>query len=398
MHKRLFILYILLSCILFPLHSQFEGGISLNDGIYKGYKVVNEQPEASITQIKQISLGNGIQVYMDADKQSYLDGTYYMLLGGGGGLHGIAKFSKGLLHGEYLVYSRGDLWRRMTYNRGLLEGKRYEYYENGLERSVTDYKKSIAQRTIRYHSNGQVQETISFNEFGLKHGPVITYDENGRVIGESNYEHGSLNGKSMGMLHGDLQEIKHYNHSILEGEYQLIYKNGQIKTQGFYDSKSERTGEWKEYNEDGSLKSIVHYDKGLQNGPSTDYFNNGKIKSFGEYKQGKKHGKIQEYEENPHRLISEATYKDGILDGEYKAYNEGLLWRDCIYKEGKMISEKQYLNGKIHILKMLDESGNLVDVRKYDTTGKSVYQNQKYRKHDAVRLVEDESGIIDVVY
>lgn len=398
MYKRLFILHLYLSCILFPLYSQYEGGLALNDGVYKGYKVVNEHPEAMITQIEQISLGNGIQVYRDADKHTYLDGAYYVLLGGGGRLHGIAKFSKGLLHGEYLVYSDGNLWRKIIYNRGLLEGKRYEYYNNGLERSVTDYKKSIAQHTIRYHSNGQVQETISFNEFGLKHGSVITYDENGRVIGESNYEHGSLNGKSMSLLHGDLQEIKHYNHSTLEGEYLLIYKSGQIKAQGSYDSRSERTGEWKEYNENGSLKSIVHYDKGLQNGTSTIYFDNGKIKSLGEYKQGKEHGKFQEYEESLHRLVSETTYKDGILDGEYKAYDKGVLWRDCIYKEGKMVSEKQYLNGKIHILKMLDESGNLVDVRKYDTTGQSVYQNQKYRKHDAVRLVEDESGIIDVVY
>lgn len=398
MLKHFCTLSLFIFCLVFPLFAQYEGGIALNDGVYKGHKIVNNQPEPAITQIKQVSLGNGIQVYMDADKQSYLNDTYYIMLGGGGGLYGIANIEKGLLHGEYLVFSRGTLWRKMMYNRGLLEGKRYEYHDNGLERLVIDYRQSIPQQSIMYHSNGQVQETGSFDEFGLKHGQMITYDENGRIVGELNYLNGSLDGKSMKYNNLGQKETKHYKNGILEGEYQLLHKNGKVKLEGNYDDKSERTGKWTEYNEDGYLKSVIHYDEGMQHGTTTIYFDNGKIKSYGEFKLGKENGKVQEYEENPHRLIAEATYKEGYLDGEYKAYNEGLLWRDCIYKEGKLISEKQYLNGKIHILRMLDESGNLVDVRKYDTSGKSVYKNQKYRKHDAVRLVEDDFGIIDVEY
>lgn len=396
MHKRLFILHLFLFVFIFSSFAQYEGGISLRDGTYRGHLLINNQPEANITQIKQISLGNGIQVYMDAEKENYLNDTYYIFLGGGGGLYGIANISKGLLHGEYIVYSHGNLWRKMVYNRGVLEGKRYEYYDNGSVKSIIEYKNSIPIQAVLYHNNGQLQGNITYDEFGNRHGQVIVYDANGIIIEESNYENGKLHGKNMKQIGSKSKEIKHYNNNILEGEYTLLYSDGKTQIHGFYDEKSERTSKWSEYWENGSLKSVIIYEKGYQNGNSTFYFENGNIKSYEEYKEGKRHGKLQEYQEYPYHLITDAVYKDGSLDGEYKAYNDGKLWRDCIYKDGVIVSEKQYKNGKIHILRMLDESGNLVDVRKYDTSGKSVYKNQKYRKHDSVRLIEDDFGIIDI--
>lgn len=396
MHKRLLLLTVFLFCILVSSFSQYDGSIAVKDGTYKGYRMKNNQPETEITQVKQISLGNGVQVYMDAEKQNYLNGSYSVFLDGGESLYGVAQFDKGLLHGEYLLYSRGRLWRKMTYNRGLLEDERYEYFDNGQVESVADYKKSILQQSVRYYSNGQIKEMNSFDEVGLRHGPLILYDSRGVVTKEANYVHGRLHGKSMTHTSAGFQEISHYENGILMGEYQLLYPNGKVKEEGTYDKKNERSGKWTEYTEVGSLKSVSHYEKGELEGSFITYYKEEKIESYREYKQGKEDGKVQEYEENPHRLKSDATYKNGRLDGEYKAYNEGALWRDCIYKEGKLIFEKQYFNGKVAILRMMDESGLLVDVRRYDTSGKSVYTNEKYRKHENVRLVEDEFGIIDV--
>lgn len=398
MYKRFLLVYFCLFCTWVSLFSQYDGSVAVKDGIYKGYRMKNNQPDSEMTQVRQISLGNGVQVYMDADKQSYLSGTYYVFLGGSERLYGIAKFEKGLLHGEYLLYADNHLSRKMTYDRGLLEGKRYVYFEDGEEQSVANYKNGILQQTLVYHKTGQLKEKSFFDEFGLRHGSFILYDSNGEITKESNYQHGQLHGKSMTRTREGFQEILHYNEGILQGEYQLLFPNGQVKEEGHYDSQNERWGKWTTYNEDGSLQHITHYEKGELEGASITYYIGENMASYREYKKGKEDGKVQEYEENPHRLKLDATYKNGRLDGEYKAYNEGVIWRDCLYKEGSIISEKQYRNGQLVILRMMDESGRLVDVRRFDTSGKAVYTNEKYRKHETVRLVEDDFGIIDVNY
>lgn len=392
--SRYLSIFLLLFVCTTVVYAQYEGGIAVEDDTYVGHKMVKNKTESKVTPIKQVSLGNGIQVYMDAEKQSYLNGLYFIIFKGG--LYTVAAIEKGLLHGECLLYSGQMLWRKMHYHRGLLEGKRTEYYEDGTLKSEVDYIHSVSQRIVKYHTNGQLEETSDFDERGLKHGEVITYSPAGKVIGKENYVHGLLEGEGMRYNRDGLQEHRSYRKGALVGPYRLMHPNGKVKLEGTYNSKSKLTGKWTDYNEDGSLISVIHYDNGVEEGETTYYFRSGAIRFTGTYKQGIKEGIHQEYEESPYRLLSVATYKDGQLDGAFKAYNEGELWRDCLYKEGKLVSEKQYLNGKIHILRMLDESGNLVDVRKYDTTGKSVYKNTKYRKHDSVRLVEDDFGIIDI--
>lgn len=97
MSKQILLLSSLLYFLLTPVYGQYQGGIALEDGNYQGVRFVNQEPQTSITFIEQISLGNGIQVYKNAQDQSNIDGLFYLNLGSGGSLKGALNFSRGFI-------------------------------------------------------------------------------------------------------------------------------------------------------------------------------------------------------------------------------------------------------------------------------------------------------------
>lgn len=391
-----YIVFIALFCFFLPtVHAQFFGGPTMDDGkTYKANKIVNKQPDFSVVNIQQISLGNGVQVYKDIDKRMYISGDYYIQIYPS--LYALATFNKGILQKDYQEYRDKSLDKKYFYKNGLLEGVQETFYTEGGKRSVSQYKNGIILSRTDFHQNGQIAQDEKYDEQGRRNGVIVAYDSDGKKKSESNYGHGSLQGRSVEYDKDGATKVTYYKDSRAEGEYKLIYANGKTKTEGLNNSNSNKEGKWTEYYDNGNLKNEIFYTDGIKDGVDIAYYENGKIKSSAEYKKGLKNGAYKEYNESPYVLLTESSYKDDRLDGIYKGYNEGKIWRDCIYKDGKLISEKQYLNGVLSVLKMLDQYGNLVDVRKYDAAGKSTYQNKSYKKNKDVRLVEDDYGIIDI--
>jgi antitoxin component YwqK of YwqJK toxin-antitoxin module len=90
----------------------------------------------------------------------------------------------------------------------------------------------------------------------------------------------------------------------------------------------------KEHYPDGKLKQECSFKEGLKDGYERVFMNNGDRVMESEYKEDKLHGEHKRYFQN--RLILECNYKDGILEGDYKAFNmiTGKLEEHCVYKDG----------------------------------------------------------------
>ncbi|MFH1121456.1 MAG: hypothetical protein V1775_16680 [Bacteroidota bacterium] len=74
-----------------------------------------------------------------------------------------------------------------------------------------------------------------------------------------------------------LQYTKLTIKDLYYGDYIEYYENGNKKFHGTYDAKGFEVGEWKWYNQDGSINVIKKYKKEIE------YYSNGKVKAEGSY-------------------------------------------------------------------------------------------------------------------
>jgi antitoxin component YwqK of YwqJK toxin-antitoxin module len=135
--------------------------------------------------------------------------------------------------------------------------------------------------------------------------------------------------------------------------------DGKILEEGFVEN-GQKTGQWTVYNDDNNLpKSIATYSNGLYNGTLIEFNKRGQIEKmisylnnelhgmYGVYKfgrtvetvnynMGKMDGVYRKYFNNKDDIQQEITYKNGVLDGSYRYYNE----------EGKVVLEYDYKNGE----------------------------------------------------
>ena len=139
-----------------------------------------------------------------------------------------------------------------------------------------------------------------------------------------------------------------YINDVKEGaETRRDILNDYLIYEGFYKS-GKREGEWREYHENGRIKSIknyeggklhglivsftdegnpiesLYYDNGNLDGICTTYFPSGSTKTRVEYLDGKRHGNWKEYDED-RMLIQECNYKDGMKNGSFVTYKEGVI-------------------------------------------------------------------------
>jgi len=294
-------------------------------------------------------------------------------------------------------YMYDDVYRKGTFEKGKYNGKFHTYaYENGGVSHVWTYKDGLKQHYISYHKDGKTQEESHYDENGKIHGLSIKYDDAGTIIGEARYEHGLMHGKQMEVRNG-VQVFTYYTNGEkdLAREHVVRYPDGKNKETGSFDEKNKKTGKWTFWNANGKVVQEDDYLNGKLNGERKVYFDNGKLRSVETYKDDKLNGKRTDYDESE-RVSYEYHYLNGELDGIFKAFNEGKLWRECLYQNGKILREKEYKNGKINVLRLIDSSGKLVDVQEYDTEGNPVKRNRDYKKHASITLKEDASGIIDI--
>lgn len=115
-------------------------------------------------------------------------------------------------------------------------------------------------------------------------------------------------------------------------------------------------GEYREYYDDNSLKSIVQIDDGKKNGSYVEYF------------------------QNSSSVKVEANYKDGLLDGEKKEFDFN----------GKLAKKQNYKNGKLH--------GEQISYGYLDNTF-SYYDNGQIKQEKVIHTLGGKSEVwTDMLY
>lgn len=365
----------------------------IREGSYQAFKIDKDNTVETIT-VNVVPLGNGMMHFHEGDPRKPLIGNYRIMRTKYGYYTG--NFKKGTLDGDWEWYEDDKLFEKTFYKNGLIDGKQIRYTRGTEKESyVLTYKDGRKQHFISYHSDGSVEEERFYDDKGYLHGEMFTRDPNGNITHENRYQHGKQEGRQVTTRDG-LKTIYEVVGGKRNGKYTVLYPNGNKSQEGTYENQDTKTGKWTAWNEDGTLKSEEHYVNDELDGEKRVYFADNKLKSVEEYTAGKLNGKKVEYDEAPHRISRELSYSAGKLHGEFKVYHDGVLWREGKYQNGDLVYEKEYTEGKLQIVKLLDESGTLVNVEKYDKTGKRTYKNTNYKKHSSVSLKESSSGVIDI--
>lgn len=87
------------------------------------------------------------------------------------------------------------------------------------------------------------------------------------------------------------QEI---NHDIKNGEWKEYYENGKLKTVGNY-LNEKKNGQWTTYDVDGQIETDSYYVEGKLNGECKSYHKNGQIHKQINFKDGKRVGESKEF-------------------------------------------------------------------------------------------------------
>ena len=103
------------------------------------------------------------------------------------------------------------------------------------------------------------------------------------------------------------------------------------------------------YNDTGKLRVSANYKNGVLEGEFKAYYPNGNLQGEANYVNGEMNGDFKEYHENKKIRLS-GSYKNSLQDGEWKSYLEdGTLESIINYKAGELhgIKEDYYKNGNV---------------------------------------------------
>ena len=204
-----------------------------------------------------------------------------------------------------LFYESGELSSERIYVDGKLEGNQKSFHKSGSIKSSYNaingnvdgtYKafyESGKIEVVENWENGNQLDYQSFHETGST--KVIYKLENGKINGDwkSFYDNGNrrqesnfINGKREGLLrnfdiNGKLSYISKWENNKKFFE-ETFYENGQIKASygisQLEDGSSIISGNYKAYNEKGTLRKNYNYNEnGDFDGPTRDFNNEGKI-------------------------------------------------------------------------------------------------------------------------
>ena len=141
-----------------------------------------------------------------------------------------------------------------------------------------------------------------------------------------------------------------YKNDQREGYWEGYYETGQLRYSGFFENGKEK-GVFKYYYKSGNLeKELLYITPGIY-AKAKMYYSNKLIKALGEYCLKQRCG-TWEYFNDIGKIICKENYKNGVLDGDYIIYFDGILTDFHTYKNNKKngISKSFFLSGNIKII------------------------------------------------
>ena len=163
------------------------------------------------------------------------------------------------------------------------------------------------------------------------------------------YKDGELDGLNVVYYKNNIKEIGHWKAGKQNGLFQMYTEDGVlIDNANFKDG--ERDGVTEQfYNDTGKLRVSANYKNGVLEGEFKAYYPNGNLQGEVNYVNGEMNGDFKEYHENKKIRLS-GSYKNSLQEGEWKSYlEEGTLESIINYKDGELhgIKEDYYKNGNV---------------------------------------------------
>ncbi len=265
------------------------------------------------------------------------------------------------------------------------------YYPNGRKLSegyLKDGKPEGYWKT--YYTTGIIKSEGNRKNF-LLDSIWIFYNSTGDTTVKINYLMGKKNGyyyeyvtdRSRPEFIGKVKSKELYVNDIKEGMSYYYYDDGKLKeTINYRNEKPNGTSI--EYAEDGRVIAIKRYSKGSiverqrinrynenkkKNGEWLEFYEGIKIKSESNYKNGVLHGYYKEYNQNG-KLILTLLYQDGKLIEEVKEDTRDIVIKEERNEQGNIIESGPYLDDiPVGIHKTFDNEGNIIGSRIYDDQG-----------------------------
>ena len=252
-----------------------------------------------------------------------------------GALYSTSKLEEDRKSGlEITYYNDSSIYSKLNYKNGILDGEQVYYYPNG---NISKKGLSIEGENEGiwkdFYADG-VKESISNYDKGTLNGKQTNFNRNGIINSEYNYKKGDfISFKTFDQKGNLLKETKKKNGKFL---YTSTYANGNLRTEGLYNVKGGKTGEWKYYSRNGSLSSTENYsEEGSLDGLTSEFFSNGNISFEKNYINDSLNGPFYSYYING-TLHKQGQYVNNEVEGEWITY----------YKNGNPSWTGYYNNGK----------------------------------------------------
>ena len=301
-------------------------------------------------------------------------------------------FVEGVANGPCTIFDEnGVLFFEGSFVNGYRQGKGKEYDENGtvVYEGLYDKGKKLVKMIEmegywkEYDDNMNLRSVCKKDDEGQNDG-VCFYYENGEVKRLSEWHEGNETPYT-----GYFKLYDERNRKWVEGEYKNGVRNGVIKEydingsmmfEGYYESGkklnmvrlSEMAGYWKEYDENGNLKSICKRDKYGRYEDICYFYENGEVKRLSEWHEGNETpytGYFKLYDERNRKWI-EGEYKNGVRNGVIKESDEnGSMISECLYSNGIKLNVVR-LSEMAGYWKEYDQNGNLKSICKIDDCGR----------------------------
>lgn len=181
--------------------------------------------------------------------------------------------------------------------KGQKQGLWRTFYPNNALKSEGIYKNNKPQGLFKlYFPNGKIKAEMDY-QADNKTCKAVVYDSLGFKVGEGTYVDKLKDGEwKYYSEDGALRSIENYSKGVLNGPYKIFYlKSNALMEEGTYvDGK--REGEVKQYFSDGKLHSNIPHKNGLPFGPAVFYYPDGTKKAQGAHDiNGKRHGLWVQY-------------------------------------------------------------------------------------------------------
>lgn len=265
-----------------------------------------------------------------------------------GNLKSLGKKLNGTSDSTWVFYDqKGRIAWSYEYVNDKKNGCAIQYDTLGHKQQEIFYVNDVLQgERIEFYPSGKIKSTVNIVD-GKNVGQLTEYNEKGEIITEEIYDNGFLK---------DRQELNRYDdNGEKTGLWRTYYPDGTIKSEGDYvDGK--KNGVFKEFDKKGKLVDIKQMMGDTTMSSSSEiviielyksYHPNGKIKLVGGINNGLKSGIYREFDENG-ELINGYIYKKDTMLAEGKILPNGQYdgaWKEY-YPDGKIMLTGTYENGK----------------------------------------------------